>query len=184
VMPVPIPKTAAARSRHYLDFVREHDCCVPNCRGRSQAAHIGAHGLGVKASDFEAVPCCAAHHIGHQGLHHMGRVRFEQAYRVNFSTVIAELKTEYLGRYPSRLFSEPVSTWTEPTVRAGDSIQETVRRVERSAWEALGLGNFSLFAHHAGEHRNLNRLLPEPVPDPFETVRALGRAMSGTERAA
>lgn len=63
-------KPRTPRSAAYLGWIRDQACCVCYNGAPSQAAHvrIGGHGgVGLKPSDFRAVPLCArCHGIQHQ----------------------------------------------------------------------------------------------------------------------
>ena len=86
-----------ARSRAYLDWIRSQPCTVDGCLGRSQAAHTGEHGLGMKAPDWDAIPLCAEHHLWEfpESWHRLGREAFEARYSVNIDAVILSLRTMY-----------------------------------------------------------------------------------------
>jgi len=63
-----IPKPRGrALSPGYLDFVREHECCVPGCGVEPTVAHhFGKRGMGTKCDDYLTVPLCD---LCHKKLH-------------------------------------------------------------------------------------------------------------------
>jgi len=51
------------RSPKYLSFVRQFGCLI--CGGAAVAHHLlrgSGHGMGLKASDSQAIPLCPVHH--------------------------------------------------------------------------------------------------------------------------
>lgn len=89
------------RDLNYLNFIRSIGWCLAcgrQCqrwsgRPRAQAAHIGPHGTGQKASDYKAVPLCQECHaeLGGPG----GRVAFEEKWGLCFSDHIKTLNERY-----------------------------------------------------------------------------------------
>ena len=53
-------------------------------------------GMSQRASHFDAVPLCVAHHRGDDGLHGLGRRAFERVYGVTEAELLAEVR-ELLG---------------------------------------------------------------------------------------
>ena len=85
------------RSEGYKVFVRSFPCIrCGTVRRLRDAAHIGAHGIGQKASDLDTVPACRP---CHQELHRLGRVRFEMLHQLDFAQAILALQTMYTARY-------------------------------------------------------------------------------------
>ena len=86
------------RSEGYKVFVRSFPCIrCGTVRRLRDAAHIGAHGIGQKASDLDTVPACR---LCHMELHRLGRVRFEMLHQLDFCTGDSEaLQTCIRARY-------------------------------------------------------------------------------------
>lgn len=83
----------------YLDWIRMQPCAVCGSWG-SEAHHAGHHGYGEKASDWTAIPLCAAHHrTGPDAIHQLNRVAFEAQHGVSVDGLIAG----YQGLYGSGL---------------------------------------------------------------------------------
>ncbi len=64
---LPLAKAHPARDTAYKAFVRTHPCAIKGraghrCYGPVEAAHIGVHGLHIKASDYATVPLCGKAH--------------------------------------------------------------------------------------------------------------------------
>ncbi len=57
----PVPKPRAFRSKKYLAFVREHECCYCHAYPPSEAHHFGDKnsGIAMKPPDSTAIPLCA-----------------------------------------------------------------------------------------------------------------------------
>lgn len=88
------PKPHQARSKAYLRFIREQGCVI--CKRAAEAAHIGPHSLGSKTDDMRCVSLCHRHHVaGHDSLHHLGTVKFEEIHNVD----LKELQIRFLIRY-------------------------------------------------------------------------------------
>lgn len=79
------PKPGTYRSPGYLAFVRQRPCSVPGCCNPSTAHHSETGGLQVKCSDTRSIPLCWAHH---EELHRIGRVRFQERYNIDFTSVL------------------------------------------------------------------------------------------------
>lgn len=89
------PKPKTARSEKYLRWIRTHKCLVfHDCRGPVQAAHLnGKRGMGIKTSDFFAVPLCDRHH---KQQHTLGIATFAERYRLDLWRECAELMEAWL----------------------------------------------------------------------------------------
>tara|TARA_R110000751_G_scaffold253912_1_gene353412 strand:+ start:224 stop:562 length:339 start_codon:yes stop_codon:yes gene_type:complete len=67
-----IPKSPKIKNKKHLMFVASQNCCLTSvsadwCNGNVQAHHllkpyVGKRGMGMKASDNNAVPLCYHHH--------------------------------------------------------------------------------------------------------------------------
>lgn len=65
------------RNPRYLAYIRTLPC-VTCGNAPSEAHHTGPHGIGIKASDYTAIPLCTEHHTaGRAAYHKIGRARFE-----------------------------------------------------------------------------------------------------------
>lgn len=61
----PVPKSSPVRSREYMDFVKEHPCCVCSSSPPSDPHHFGpagTKGMGLKTDDLRTVPLCRGCH--------------------------------------------------------------------------------------------------------------------------
>ncbi len=100
------------RSEEHLAWVRSFPCLVPGCRRKPEAAHIGPHGHGQKASDLETVPLCDKHHrTDPYSLHAIGRARFEALHNIHLLDFARRLRRKprlYVadGRYVARIDGE------------------------------------------------------------------------------
>lgn len=100
------------RSALHLAFIRTLPCSVPDCRRKSEAAHIGPHGTAQKASDTLAAPLCHKHHrIDTQSLHKIGRARFDQLHGIHLLEIARKLSEKprirvEQGRYVARIDGE------------------------------------------------------------------------------
>ena len=54
------PKEPPGRSEEYLSYIRGLPCCV--CGKSAEPHHLGTGGMGMKGSDFSAIPMCRKHH--------------------------------------------------------------------------------------------------------------------------
>ncbi len=70
------------RDPAYLKYLRQLPCVTcGTSRRRREAAHIGAHGIGQKASDLDALPLCReCHSTGARSLHKLGPEKFWEAH--------------------------------------------------------------------------------------------------------
>ena len=63
---------------------------------KTEAAHLGAHGISQKAPDRQAVPMCRFHHqTGPESLHNIGPKRFWALHRLDPNTIISALNAKY-----------------------------------------------------------------------------------------
>ena len=86
-------KHKLGRSKEYLAYIRTLECCV--CRRMPvEPHHVGAGGVGLKGSDFTAVPLCRTHH---REVHDAGQQTFQERY-VRFSDVIATVLVDWCDR--------------------------------------------------------------------------------------
>lgn len=85
------------RSERYKSFVRSFPCIAcGSTRRRSEAMHIGPHGIGQKSSDLDTTPGC---YLCHKELHRLGRVRFEMLHGIDFNQAISDLQLMYVIRH-------------------------------------------------------------------------------------
>ena len=85
------------RSEGYKAFVRSWPCiaCGTMTMPRD-AAHVGPHGIGQKASDLDAIPACRKCHAR---LHKLGPLAFQAAHDLDFREAIALLHHMYTLRF-------------------------------------------------------------------------------------
>lgn len=89
-----IPKTKSARSPEYLDYIRSCKCYV--CEAWPiEPHHTGKGGVGLKGSDFTAIPLCPRHH---RAFHDMGIETFEKKYQLAISVVVLRYLEYWLDR--------------------------------------------------------------------------------------
>lgn len=87
------PKPQTYRNPDYLEFVRQHHCCMCGSKTIGIVAHhegLGKNMMGGKPPDTHAVPLCA---VCHQLRHHMGKGFWES---IDIKMVIIELLTEWI----------------------------------------------------------------------------------------
>lgn len=86
-----VPKPIRFEFRAYLDFVKEHPCCVPSC-GRHPTDPHHATTVGARGSDLDAVPLCRRCHNRVD----IGRKTFQKKYGVNFVEEQVSLLQEFI----------------------------------------------------------------------------------------
>src|SRR5690242_18817694 len=103
------PAAKPERSRAYLRFIRTKPCLICNTRKQVEAAHSGPHGVGLKASDLDAIPLCRVHHqSGPDSYHALGR-DFFSFHRLDREAIIRRLREEFSRRaQPILLPANPV----------------------------------------------------------------------------
>jgi hypothetical protein len=95
-----IPKGKTTRSAKYLAYIRRQPCLISGCRGKAEAAHTGRHGVGIKASDFDAVPLCTEHHtLSAHSYHALGERPFAKFWGLDLAATIERLNKKF-GRKP------------------------------------------------------------------------------------
>jgi len=52
----------AAKAPHYLEFVRQQNCCRCGAEPRVDPDHIGPRGLSQKTDDYRTIPLCRRCH--------------------------------------------------------------------------------------------------------------------------
>jgi hypothetical protein len=75
----PKPRIVRFRSPPHLARLRKLACTIPGCRGfpvdAHHLTHVTQNGMGLKASDANAVPLCRWRHhsaTSNEGVHHVG----------------------------------------------------------------------------------------------------------------
>ena len=81
-----IPNLQLSRDKDYLEFIRNKPCIV--CAGNAEPHHLGEHGIGIKATDYMAVPLCHKHHTE---CHSGGIIKFQERYNISFPSRIIEM---------------------------------------------------------------------------------------------
>lgn len=82
------------RDPQYLAFIARRPCLV--CGGEAQAHHAYRNGGGAahRASDYYALPLCAAHS---NEIRQVGCASFEQSHNLDLLRVVIDHLVEYLG---------------------------------------------------------------------------------------
>ena len=88
------------RNSTYLDFVRNHQCCVCVLAFHRSAMdthvhHIHAHAMGAKCSDYFVCPLCPRHH---REIHDIGRKRFAEKYKIDLDAEAKKLRAIFDGK--------------------------------------------------------------------------------------
>ena len=81
------------RCPQHLKWIRGHECLVQstNCGGQIEAAHVRGGtdgGMGVKPSDFWAVPLCRTHHAQQ---HRLGEQMFQAHHQIDMRAIAQAL---------------------------------------------------------------------------------------------
>lgn len=127
-MPPPLPKRidkralmgkAKLRSKAHRDWVRSHQCCVPDCTNMPiEVAHVNSaasRGVGMKSSDALTISLCRAHH--HES--HRGERTFEAKYGI----FLSDLAERFYAQSPFRRRLDDPYTGLRPALdRHGPSI--------------------------------------------------------------
>jgi len=83
-------KKQVARSEEYLEFVRMLPCCI--CKEwPSEPHHTESGGVGMKGSDYSAIPLCRPHH---RECHDIGKLTFQEKY-LDFAELVESTKSKY-----------------------------------------------------------------------------------------
>jgi hypothetical protein len=65
-IPKPAKRASRWRSQAHCNFVRSHECVIPDCHARPiEAAHVrlgSGAGMGQKPDDWRTVSLCTEHH--------------------------------------------------------------------------------------------------------------------------
>lgn len=84
------------RDSNYLALVRSQPCVACGNLEDNHAHHFGKAGKGIKASDYETVSLCNAHHTGdNYAIHKLGTSKFEEQFKIS----LKEISTKYLIQY-------------------------------------------------------------------------------------
>jgi hypothetical protein len=80
-------------------MVRKLCCIVCTSYRLVEAAHFGAHGIGQKSSDHDALPLCLrCHRTGPHSYHVMGASRFLEFHKLDVAKHQATCRKFYLER--------------------------------------------------------------------------------------
>ena len=84
------------RDPKYLAFLRKLCCVVCGSYRGVEAAHFGAHGMGQKASDLDALSLChRCHRTGPKSYHVLGARRFVEVHNLNVAVHQEQLRRGY-----------------------------------------------------------------------------------------
>ena len=83
-----LEKPRTPRNAKYLDWVGTLACSVPNCGRKGEPHHEGTGGMGLKCSDYRAIPLCREHHTHY---HMAGKRSFWEFWGVNPENIIKRL---------------------------------------------------------------------------------------------
>jgi hypothetical protein len=94
-------KPQTPRNKKYIEFIKKLPCCLCAFNHLSDPHHVPATGqgaMGMKTSDFRAIPLCHKHHVE---AHQHGKKTFFKKYNVD-----AELMIEQLNKMWERIMRE------------------------------------------------------------------------------
>ena len=76
----------------YRDFIRSLGCVVggKDCFGDILAHHVKTKGAG-HGDEYNLVPLCFSHHTWNNGVHAIGKIRFEEKYSLNLEDLAVKL---------------------------------------------------------------------------------------------
>ena len=77
-----------ARSKAHLSFIRSLPCVVSGRIWGVEAAHVGPHGMGQKASDFDTIPLNS---LWHYEQHRVGLKQFSRTYDLDIPELLKML---------------------------------------------------------------------------------------------
>ena len=84
------------RDYKYLAFIRKLCCCDCGSFRCVEAAHFGAHGMGQKASDLDALPLCLrCHRTGPKSYHTLGARRFRDVHELDVEGLQKQCREGY-----------------------------------------------------------------------------------------
>ena len=97
------PRRGPARNPAYLAWIRTLECAVcarSGCRpAMVEAAHtniLGPRGLNQKASDYSAIPLCAAHHRENRDSYHaLGESAFLSTHGIDLQELVLRLQARF-----------------------------------------------------------------------------------------
>ncbi len=96
------PRKRKGSDPAYLAFIREQPCAVCSRKwwikrqdSKTQAAHVGARGLGQKAPDKTAIPLCRFHHLASKAAAHTLGKRFWERHELDKETLITYYQSAY-----------------------------------------------------------------------------------------
>ena len=97
------PRRGPDRNPVYLAWIRTLACAVCARSGSGativEAAHtniLGPRGLGQKASDYSAIPLCAAHHRENRDSYHaLGERAFLSTHGINLHELVLRLQARF-----------------------------------------------------------------------------------------
>ena len=89
-------KPVVHRDDKYLAFIRGLTCCVCDRPGPNEAHHTSKRtgGMGMKGSDYRAVPYCAWHHLTR---HNDGVETFEREYAIDEREIVISCLENYVA---------------------------------------------------------------------------------------
>ncbi len=98
--PRPLRRRAKTpRAPQYLRWLRRQRCVVCGLGKQVEAAHTGMGGMGLKASDWDAIPLCReCHRTGKKSYHRLGPRRFFRLHALSVVELRARLWARFLGR--------------------------------------------------------------------------------------
>ena len=83
-----------SRDALYLSWIRTLRCSACGKPAPSEAAHTGTDGgLGIKASDYSAIPLCAhCHRVGMYSYHAAGKKTFAAMFCLDYDALVQKYK--------------------------------------------------------------------------------------------
>jgi len=99
-----IKKKEYIRDSKYLAFIRTIPCLVCRHRGVVHAHHAETGGMGIKASDYTAIPLCVKHHTsGSDAVHNLGTGKFITKFNINLPETYKKLYEMYCTKNKKRV---------------------------------------------------------------------------------
>lgn len=93
------PRRGRFADKTYLDWIREQPCATcpeGEQTTKTEAAHMGAHALSMKAPDRQAIPLCAkCHRTGLWAYHGLSPVIWAAHHNINVAKLIRKYNDAY-----------------------------------------------------------------------------------------
>jgi hypothetical protein len=127
-----VQRKPVSRDTAYLKYIRSLGCTCCDATNWIDAHHVGTKVMSRKASDYETIPLCRAHH---DECHQLGAKRFALKHSLNIPELLARLQEKPTLKRDEGQYVAYIGNKEYMVGSVGMGLEAAVLRVKQLWWE-------------------------------------------------